>query len=139
MIILIVKIIEVIRRYLGRTCFKVLKEESKKRNRFIGNDGKLSFIKLMARSSIVKQYIVKVVEPEYSIENEIKKLKIKNKEKEMGKEKEKESKFEKEEKEENMKNTEEEEKKENKDKEKENISKEKKNENPIKKFILNLK
>ena len=139
MIILIVKIIEVIRRYLGRTCFKVLKEESKKRNRFIGNDGKLSFIKLMARSSIVKQYIVKVVEPEYSIENEIKKLKIKNKEKEMEKEKEKESKFEKEEKEENMKNTEEEEKKENKDKEKENISKEKKNENPIKKFILNLK
>ena len=73
LIILIVKIIEVIRRYLGRTCFKAIKEFSSKRNRFIGNDGKLSFIKLFAQSSLMKQYIVKVVEPEYSIEKELKK------------------------------------------------------------------
>ena len=73
MIIFIVKIIEVIRRYLGKTCFKTIKEFSSKRNRFIGNNGKLSFIKLFAKSSLVKQYIIKVVEPEYSIQNEIKK------------------------------------------------------------------
>ena len=73
MIIFIVKIIEVIRRYLGRTCFKLIKEISKKRNKFIGEKGKLSFIKLLAKSSLIKQSIVKVVEPEYSIETEMKK------------------------------------------------------------------
>ena len=153
LIILIVKIIEVIRRYLGRTCFKAIKEFSSKRNRFIGNDGKLSFIKLFAQSSLMKQYIVKVVEPEYSIEKELKKqnknINKKNKEiNSQNKENENKKEIISENKEE-VDNNEEEEEKENKsfkDKnknkknDKENKPNEKKNIiNPFKKLLLNLK
>lgn len=153
LIILIVKIIEVIRRYLGRTCFKAIKEFSSKRNRFIGNDGKLSFIKLFAQSSLMKQYIVKVVEPEYSIEKELKKqnksINKKNKEiNSQNKENENKKGIIAENKEE-VDNNEEEEEKENisfKDKnknkknDKENKPNEKKNIiNPFKKLLLNLK
>ena len=153
LIILIVKIIEVIRRYLGRTCFKAIKEFSSKRNRFIGNDGKLSFIKLFAQSSLMKQYIVKVVEPEYSIEKELKKqnkninkknkeINSQNKENENKKEiiaenKEEVDNFEEEEEKENIsfkdKNKNKKNDKENKPNEKKNII------NPFKKLLLNLK
>lgn len=153
LIILIVKIIEVIRRYLGRTCFKTIKEFSSKRNRFIGNDGKLSFIKLFAQSSLMKQYIVKVVEPEYSIEKELKKqnkninkknkeINSQNKENENKKEiiaenKEEVDNFEEEEEKENKsfkdKNKNKKNDKENKPNEKKNII------NPFKKLLLNLK
>ena len=73
LIIFIVKIIEVIRKYLGRTCYKLIKQESKKRKKFIGNNGKLSFAKLLASSKFMKKAIYKVIEPEYNIENELKK------------------------------------------------------------------
>ncbi len=73
LIIFIVKIIEVIRKYLGRTCYKLIKQESKKRKKFIGNNGKLSFAKLLASSKFMKKVIYKVIEPEYNIENELKK------------------------------------------------------------------
>ena len=153
LIILIVKIIEVIRRYLGRTCFKAIKEFSSKRNRFIGNDGKLSFIKLFAQSSLMKQYIVKVVEPEYSIEKELKKqnkninkknkeINSQNKENENKKEiiaenKEEVDNFEEEEEKENISFKE---KSKNKKNDKENKPNEKKNIiNPFKKLLLNLK
>ena len=153
LIILIVKIIEVIRRYLGRTCFKAIKEFSSKRNRFIGNDGKLSFIKLFAQSSLMKQYIVKVVEPEYSIEKELKKqnkninkknkeINSQNKENENKKEiiaenKEEVDNFEEEEKKENISFKD---KNKNKKNDKENEPNEKKNIiNPFKKLLLNLK
>ena len=153
LIILIVKIIEVIRRYLGRTCFKAIKEFSSKRNRFIGNDGKLSFIKLFAQSSLMKQYIVKVVEPEYSIEKELKKqnkninkknkeINSQNKENENKKEiiaenKEEVDNFEEEEEKENKSFKD---KKKNKKNDKENKPNEKKNIiNPFKKLLLNLK
>ena len=139
LIILIVKIIEVIRRYLGRTCFKAIKEFSSKRNRFIGNDGKLSFIKLFAQSSLMKQYIVKVVEPEYSIEKELKKQNknINKKNKEINSKNEEVDNNEEEEEKENKsfkdKNKNKKNDKENKPNEKKNII------NPFKKLLLNLK
>ena len=139
LIILIVKIIEVIRRYLGRTCFKAIKEFSSKRNRFIGNDGKLSFIKLFAQSSLMKQYIVKVVEPEYSIEKELKKQNknINKKNKEINSKNEEVDNNEEEEEKENIsfkdKNKNKKNDKENKPNEKKNII------NPFKKLLLNLK
>ena len=147
MIIFIVKIIEVIRRYLGRTCFKLIKEISKKRNRFIGDKGKLSFIKLFAKSSLMKQYIVKVVEPEYSIETEMKKSSkriIKKKKENNSQDKEKKIIESKNEIKENNKRKnnieeEEEEKKEVKDKDKKKVSKQKskkKKTNPFINFIL---
>ena len=71
MIIFIVKIIESIRKYLGRTCFNLIKEESKKRKKFIGKNGKLSFAKMLASSKIMKKAIIKVIEPEYKMENEL--------------------------------------------------------------------
>ena len=139
LIILIVKIIEVIRRYLGRTCFKAIKEFSSKRNRFIGNDGKLSFIKLFAQSSLMKQYIFKVVEPEYSIEKELKKQNknINKKNKEINSKNEEVDNNEEEEEKENIsfkdKNKNKKNDKENKPNEKKNII------NPFKKLLLNLK
>ena len=139
LIILIVKIIEVIRRYLGRTCFKAIKEFSSKRNRFIGNDGKLSFIKLFAQSSLMKQYIVKVVEPEYSIEKELKKQNknINKKNKEINSKNEEVDNNEEEEEKENISFKD---KSKNKKNDKENKPNEKKNIiNPFKKLLLNLK
>jgi hypothetical protein len=72
LIIFIIKIIEAIRKYLGRTCYNLIKQRSKKRKKFIGNNGKLSDTKI--HESSMKKDIFKVIDPEYNIESELKKI-----------------------------------------------------------------
>ena len=74
LIIFIVKIIEVIRKYLRRTCFNLIKQESKKRKKFLGKNGKFSITKLLASSKFIKNAIYKVIEPEYNVETELQKI-----------------------------------------------------------------
>ena len=76
LIIFIIKIIEAIRKYLGRTCYNLIKQRSKKRKKFIGNNGKLSDTKI--HESSMKKDIFKVIDPEYNIESELKKINKEN-------------------------------------------------------------
>jgi len=76
LIIFIIKIIEAIRKYLGRTCYNLIKQRSKKRKKFIGNNGKLSDTKI--HESSMKKDIFKVLDPEYNIESELKKINKEN-------------------------------------------------------------
>jgi len=86
MIIFIVKLIEVIRKYLGKICFKEIIKESLERKNFVGNNVKISFPKRLSKSNFMKRTIFKVIEPEYNIESELRKLN-ENKEKDKNKEK----------------------------------------------------
>ena len=86
MIIFIVKLIEVIRKYLGKICFKEIIKESLERKNFVGNNVKISFAKKLSKSNFMKRTIFKVIEPEYNIESELRKLN-ENKEKDKNKEK----------------------------------------------------
>ena len=74
LIIFIVTIIEVIRKYLGRTCYLSIKQESKTRKKFIGNNDKNSLLKMFASSKFINKDIFKVIEPEYKLELKPKKI-----------------------------------------------------------------
>ena len=67
-------IIEVIRKYLGRTCYLSIKQESKTRKKFIGNNDKNSLLKMFASSKFINKAIFKVIEPEYKLELKPKKI-----------------------------------------------------------------
>ena len=71
-------IIEVIRKYLGRTCYHLIKQESKTRKKFIGNNGKNSLLKTFTSSKFINKTIFKVIEPGYKLELKPKKKSNKN-------------------------------------------------------------
>ena len=86
MIIFIVKLIEVIKNHLAKICFNAIKKESQQKEKFVGKNVKISFVKKLASSNFMKGAIFKVIEPEYNIESELKKL---NESREKNKDKEK--------------------------------------------------
>jgi hypothetical protein len=63
MILFIVKIIEVIRKYLGRTSYELIKSESKKNKLFSVRSG--NYKRTFAKSKIIKRAVYKIIEPEY--------------------------------------------------------------------------
>ena len=63
MILFIVKVIENIKKYLGRTAFELIKKESKKKKIFSIRGG--HYKNTFAKSKFIKYAVYKVIEPEY--------------------------------------------------------------------------
>ena len=76
LILFIVKVIEVIQKYLGRISFNLIIEESKRQKLFSVKAGK--FRNSFKKNKFTRPPILKVIEPEYKVQTSIKRNKNKN-------------------------------------------------------------